>query len=282
MSRAIFQWRCGSPPNYSYIWAFEAPEVGATIVDHIDEGETVVKQERRTFGHYRVVPCVYEVPPPGEGESGVRYHDCTVPNYTNGWDFMRAVCPTGDMDSGDEIVTAKLLGGQIGSLSAGAASGATTVTVVAPKGALAASELGGFGSEGFFLSFGNDTATAASINAGPPSKDSSGTWTNPDQELREYEIKRISAETDIGGGYATVTVELFSALGQDLPAGTPVNLVVKFLLDPWPIVKGDLVDIGGDHLSSGPLPANKVLRYGFRNTGSSAKTVRGYMKVLYG
>ena len=244
--------------------------------------EVTIKQERQTYGHYRIVPCAYDVPAAGPGESGVRYHDLTVPDYSSGWDFMRAICPTQDLDSGDEIVTAKLLGGKIAAVASTASKDATDIYLASTPGVLIPTALGGYISEGYFLSFGADTATSETINAGPPSKDVSGTWTNPDQELREYEIKRIGPEVDIGSGLRMVKITLFTPLADTVAAGTDANLVVKFLTEVWPITKGDMVDIGGDHLTSGPLPANKILRCGFRNTGNATKTIRGYMKMLYG
>ena len=282
MGWEICRWRWGTPPDYQYRWDVESPAEGAVVIEHHSEEEFTLKQERGTYGHYEIVPCVWECPAADGAEPGVRYHDLTVPDFSNGWDFMRAVAPSQDWDSGDEIVTAKLMGGKIGGVAQNAAQDATEIYVASTPGVLRPSMMDGFVNEGYSLSFGTDTATAASINAGPPSKTNSGTWVNPDQELREYRIKRVGDEVDIGGGLMMVKFTLFTGLAAAVDANADCNLVVKFLYNVWPIVKGDMVDIGGDHLTSGPLPANKILRCGFRNTGATTKKLRGYMKMLYG
>lgn len=248
----------------------EAEVVGLSRVPFNDVS---IKQQRSTPGHYKLVPLVIADIPVGQ----VRYNDYVVPDYTHGLDWLNAHFYAGEIDSGDQIATAKLIGPKIGGLAAQALTGATSVAVVSTPGVLVPTARGGALDEGFCLTFGTENSTAVAINSAPPS----GSIVNPDQELREYEIKRIGLETPVGGGLVAVTIELFEALATDYAAGLDVNLIVRAMSEPIPLTSGDSINIGGDVFESGNMPPNSRVRFGFKNNGASPKTIRGMFTVLY-
>jgi len=243
----------------------------------LDTQPVVVNQQAKSNGHYRVIPLsILGIEP-----SATMYADYVVPDYPRGLDWHNAHLYCGDADSGDQIAVAKLLLGQVGSLAAPNNPGDTVVTVTGPASVLAPTASGGKLDEGFYLSFGVESSSATEINAvsgGPPG---TGTPSNPEGELTEYEIYSIGAQTPIGGGNVTVPVTLLVGLAAALTAGTNANLVIRALPDPLPITKGDTINIGGDVLTTGNLPTGSTVRHGYQNNGAAVKNVRGFMTALY-
>jgi len=243
------------------------------------ESRTAIQQERNTVGHYRILPLLLSAVPGGQ----TRYVDRVVPDFTRGLDWLSAVFDGGDqIDTGDLVCAGKLLFGQIAQVAAPAAQGDTQITIAGPENVLLDTENGGALSEGFFLSFGTETATATTINAAPPSISGTRNWSNPDQELREYEVKRYSAQTPIGGGNCLVTITLFTALEAAVSAGASANLISVAIPEPLTMLKGERLDVGGQCFSAGPLTPGSRLRAGFRNVSGSAKTVCGKLFVMFG
>lgn len=277
MARTIHRWRYGTAPNYSYAWLLSteaAPAADAVIVEKITEGTVEIRQERKTSGHYVAKPIlIADVPASG----GVRYTDLIIPDYTNGLDLLSAHVDTSQFTTGDEIVCGKVIIGPIGQLAAPAAQNDTVITLASVLGVLRPTALGGALDEGFCLAIGTDTATAASINGGPPT----GNFLNPDQELKEYEIKRIAAEQDIGGGNATCQVTLFTGLAAGHSAGATVNLVCPFIKDYVQVTQGGMLNLGGETITAGNVPAGKTIRFGYRNNGGSQKTIRAMFGMMY-
>jgi len=234
--------------------------------------DVVIQQQRGSNGHYRILPLSFSVP-----AASARYKDFVVPDYTNGMDFMSFHVHCGDFDSGDEIVAGKLIAGKIGSVGVGAATGDVEVLIASTSGILQPTAEGGKIDEGYYLSFGSETSTDATVNA-----DTSGDVSNPNSELREYEIKRIGAETPIGGGNSIVPITLFSPLAADISAGTAANLVIRVAQTAIPVVKGDILDVGMEYLQAGNVPPGRRLRVGFRNSSATeAKEFRGTFRMLY-
>jgi len=268
----------GTHPAGGLIAAHDnSPSISIVPVS-LKDGATYIKQERKTVGHYNLRPLKIE----GIAAGATKYKDVVVPDLTRGWDWLNVHFNANDADSGDMLVAGKLLGGQIGSVAAPASSGATTIMVASQPGVLVSTEKGGAIDEGFYLSFGVEASTADAINAiggGPPG---SGTLDNPEGELREYQIKRIGAETPIGGGLVMVAITLFTPLAADVAPGTNANLVVRGIPEPIEVTKGDNVNVGGDAFTSGNLPAGTRVRFGYKNTGNASKTVRGVWTVFYG
>jgi hypothetical protein len=245
----------------------------------IPDLHAVIQQERNTVGHYRIIPLLLAAVPAGQ----TRYVDFVVPDYTRGLDWLSALFCGGDqVETGDLVCAGKLLFGQIAQVAVPATAGDTSILIVGPMGVLLDASDGGALSEGFYLSFGTEATTAAGLNAGPPSISGARTWSNPDQELREYEIKRYSGQTLIGGGMCVVTVTLFTALEADVAADTSANLVSVAIPEPLTMVKGETLDVGGQSLVSGPMPPGARLRAGFRNNGASSKTVCGKLFCMFG
>jgi hypothetical protein len=235
-----------------------------------------VVQQQKTPGHYNMIPLVVGPIPAGE----TKYADYVVPNFTAGLDWHNAHFYAGEADSGDEIAAAKLILGQIASAAAPASQGDTTIVLVGYPQVLKPTSQGGAIDEGFYLSFGVENSSADSINTGDPTANGRSI-ANPNGELAEYRIKRIGLPNPIGNGLVTVTIELLSALEENVAQNTNANLVIRGIPDPIPLTKGDTVNIGGDVLTAGNMPAGSILRYGYFNNGSSPKTIRGIFTVLY-
>jgi hypothetical protein len=237
----------------------------------------VVQQQQRSNGHYRILPLVILNIAAGM----TKYNEIVVQDYPNGMDWHNAHFFTGDSDSGDQIATAKLLVGKIAVVGQPAAQGDTKVTLVGPAYVLNTTALGGALDEGFYLSFGTENSDLATINGvqgGPPG---TGDLSNPEGELREYEIYTVGTPTPIGGGNVAVEITLFSALAAEVGQGVDANLVSRGVPEPLPLTKGDRIDIGGDVLSSGNMPAGSKLRFGYQNNGQATKSMRGHLTVLY-
>jgi len=272
MARKLYRWRTGTDPNYTYTWAADPPATDAVAVDVVDESLQVIKQHDLSSARYQMVPVIFDIP-----ALSTRYHDTTVPDYTTGWDIRYAEIPANALTTGDLLVTGKGMVGKIGAIAVPASIGATQVTVVSTFGVLRQHSLGGVVDEGVFLSFGTESSTAAAINATDPSAN----LINPSPELPEYEVKRISAETDIGDGLGITTFTLFSALADDVAPNDDVNLVVRFIRDGIEITTGEFFTIGDEVLGSTNLPAGRIVRVGYKNTSISAARVRGRLVVLY-
>jgi len=223
-----------------------------------------------------MIPLV--VGPIGAGET--KYADYVVPDLTFGLDWHNAHFYAGEADSGDQIAAAKLLVGKIAVVAAPAAEGATTIVLAGYPQVLKSASQGGAIDEGFYLSFGTEDSAAATINEGDPIANDR-TIDNPNGELVEYRVKRIGTQTPLGGGLVSVTIELMSALVADVAQNADANLVIRGLPVPLPVTKGDTVNIGGDVLTAGNMPAGAILRYGYQNNGASPKTIRGIFTVLY-
>ena len=243
-----------------------------------NEPNIVIKQERKTVGHYKMLPINLTVP-----AASTRYADRVVPDYTRGLDWLSSLFDgSGVVETGDEIVCGKLLVGQIAAVAADAAQDATTVVLAGPATVLKPTTDGGALDEGLFLSFGTENTTAAGINAAPPTATNGRTFSNPDQELREYEIKRIGTPTPIGGGNVTVAITLFTGLAAAVTAGTAANLVSNAIPEPLMMSAGERLDIGGQAVTSGNMPSGSKIRVGFTNNGAGSKTICGKLIVLYG
>ena len=251
-----------------------SPPVAQPVTVDNDPG-VVVQQQSKSNGHYRAVPLLLLGIAPG----ATQYSEIVVQDYPKGMDWHNAHFYAGDSDSGDVIAGAKMLVGKISVLAAAAASGDTVVVVAGPAGVLKTMALGGALDEGFYLSFGTEQSTAAVINAANPP--GTGTLSNPQGELTEYEIYSFGAQTPIGGGNVIVQITLLTALVADLTQGMDVNLVVRGIPEPIPITKGDTINIGGDVLTAGNMPAGSKLRYGYQNNGPGVKNIRGVLTALY-
>lgn len=236
-----------------------------------------IQQQQKSNGHYRVVPLTLLA----IGSGATKYNDFVVQDYPKGLDWHNAHFYAGDSDSGDQIVMAKLLIGKIAALAAPATQGDTIVTLAGPASILKPTAQGGVIDEGFFLSFGTEASSAAAVNSvagGPPG---TGTLSNPETELREYEIYSIGTVTPIGSGNVSVPVTLFAALAAGLAGGLDANLTIRAVPDPIPITKNDTINIGGDVLTAGNMPAGSKLRYGYQNNGQATKNIRAYLTTLY-
>jgi hypothetical protein len=234
--------------------------------------EVILRQERLTPGHYTPKSLSFTIPP-----NEFRYKDIVIPDYTNGMDILSAMFDSSQVDTGDEICCGKVIIGKIGVLAAPASAGDSVVIVASTAGVLRSTLQDGALDEGFNLSFGVEASTDSAINSGPPT----GNPLNPDQELKEYEIKRIGAETDAGGGTYTCAVTLFSTLASSVAAGTDVNIVAPFIKEPIPITKNGMINLGGETLTAGNIPANKRIRFGYKNNGAAEKTIRAVLGMLY-
>lgn len=282
MSQMLFRYRYlktgDTAPNYTYEWKLdsETPPADAVIVEAVGGESIEIKQERKTNGHYWPLPMVFDVP-----VAKARYKDLVVPDYTNGLDVLGAHFDAADSDSGDELACGKLIVGKVGALVGGGGAGSTTVTIRSTKGILAPTKLGGVLDEGFYLSFGAE-ASAADANGLIGGNEPTGDLVNPDQELKEYEIKRIGSPVDVSGVADDVAITLFSALTGTVAPGTDANLVVRFIKQVIPITKGNRYDLGLETFISGNMPANKRFRIGYRNAvGVLSKTIRTYIPALY-
>lgn len=272
--RGFICWRWGSPAQTRWVPDDEpAPDPSAEPVNYRSLMEFSARQEDKSNGHYGAYPLCFDVP-----AGKTRYIDFPVPDYTRGLDLLQIHWPANDWEMGDLIVTGKLMAGQIGQLASDAAQGATVVTVASTLGVLKPTSLGGSLDEGFFLSFGDDIVTDANINAADPTIN----LINPSPELPELEIKRLGVETDIGGGNGTCSITLFSGLPSAIAAGTPVNLVVRFIRGSLEIATGDVIDMGVETLKSGNLPGLRRGRFGAKNTSASTnKRVRARLSMMY-
>ena len=294
-----YRFRCVTEDTNVFVWGETAPTLcpnnsahtvdlnTLTVVGTVapadvtvtNDPDVIIKQERGTLGHYKILPLLLAGVPAGQ----TRYVDRVVPAYTRGLDWLSALFAGGDqVETGDLLCSGKLLVGQIAQVAADAAQGDTTITIAGPASVLQSTETGGALSEGFALSFGTENTTDAGINAAPPTATGTRSWSNPNQELKEYEIKRFGAATDIGGGNVTRTITLFTALDAAVTAGTAANLVMSAIPEPLTMLKGESLDVGGQAFVAGPMPAGTRLRAGFRNNGAAAKTVCGKLFVMFG
>jgi len=274
--RALFQYRylkAGDVlPNYSFEWrlAADGPPAGTeiAIVDQASETLTEIKQSRKTNGHYWPFGLEMDIP-----ASKTRYKDFVIPDYTNGIDFMGAHFTTKGWGSNDEVVAGKLMVGQIGQLAAPAALGATQVLVATTaQGLLKPTLLGGAIDEGFNLSFGVDDVLDSDLNADPVVK----------PELPEFEIKRVGAEQDAGGGVYLCQMTLFTGLDAAKAAGLPVNLVVPFVKSPFKPGDGGRMGLGLETFVAGNCPPSRRVRFGVKNVNpATALELRAVLAFLY-
>lgn len=240
--------------------------------------ELEMKQERKSNGHYWLKSLVIPNVPAG----GTRYVDWIVPDFSKGVDWLNYHFDAADADSGDQIACGKLMVGQVGALAQDVAQGATRLTAAAPIGVLRPTMQGGALDEGFYISLGNDAVTDTEINAGTPP--GTGSLANPQPELTEYMIQRISAPTTIGGGNEMVTLTLFTALATATTANTPLNLVIRGIPEPIQVTKGAVYDVGGRVFAAGNIPAGRRVRYGYQDSrapGGSPKTIRATIDMMY-
>lgn len=236
-----------------------------------DDVPVRVRQERLTCGHYKPIPVKIPVP-----TGKVRYKDIIVPGLSGGYDWMDLDFYSGDVASGDAIVCGKGLLGVVGEVAAAADAGATTIFVASSPGILASTRRNGALDEGFYLSFGVETATDEDLNTAADESDP-GDDNNPDAELREHMILRLADQNDMGVAEITLDTPLEDAVAQ----GTPVNLVVRVIDSPVEVTKDKHYHFGGQVFESGSLPAGTRIRFGYRNNSQVDETVRAELHTLY-
>lgn len=242
------------------------------MIASIGPAEVYVRQERKTMGHYDAHPLSVVVP-----AGATRYADYTVPDLTNGIDVLGCNVYGANSEEGDEVATAKVMGGMIAQVAQPAALGDLVVVLAGPRSVLLPQKLGGVLDEGLWLSFGVDTVTAADINA------ADGSGLNPAPELTEYPIGRILLPaTEIGGGNVALAIALGEPLAAALAGGEPANLVQRWLATAGlPMDAGYAQALGDEALTAGNVPANRVLRFGYKNAGLAQKTARAALKLMY-
>lgn len=230
--------------------------------------EVYIRQQRKTNGHYLYQPICFDVAP-----NKATYFDYVVKDFTHGVDWLSTVLNCRDLDSGDKIVTAKAFGGTFGGL---AAVDGNVVTLASPTGyLLSPTAQGGILDEGYYLSFGEETSTVEELNEATITD-----YANPSPEKKEYQIKRIGSAIIAGDGSGTVEVTLFSTPSGITP-GDAVNLVMRAVDEALEVTEGDVIDVGGQALTSGNIPGNKRLRFGYYNSTGVTKRVRARLALLY-
>ena len=259
------QWRVSADPVPTH-------DAGTNprIIDTLEESSIEIRQHAKSSNHFQVIPVEFTV-----GGNTTQYKDIITPDYTKGWDPLSISHYASLATTGDQVVTAKILIGKIGSVASAVTAGATEVTLASSKGILLPMILGGVLDEGFYLSFGVENSTDAELNAGI-----TGDPVNPDEELKEYEIKRIGSEVDAGGGTFTNTITVFGTLPA-IAANLDANLVTRWVRSPISLISGQLIKWGSETLKGGNVPANKRTRFGYKNIGGTVLTIRGSLSVLY-
>ena len=264
--RTIYKWR---KSDSSEVWATTSPEAGAIIVDQITEKALRIKQNKKTPGHIRRIPITFDAT--ANDPDKITYFDYTVPDLSNGIDLVGADFLLKGATDGDEIACAKVIIRGVGSVGANAPAAQADIDIQSALGKLVPTLQEGILDEGFYMTFGTDATTDAGLNA------------ETETELEEHEIKRIGAESDIGGGFGQATITMFSNFSAQVDAGLNVNLVLSFIPSSSPIEihEGEKVTIGQETFDGANLPAGAIIRLGYKNTGPSDYRVRGSLMALY-
>jgi hypothetical protein len=184
---------------------------------------------------------------------------------------------TAAMAADKDQIVAKGLAGQVGTIIADAAQGATQIVVRSTPAVWNRQFF-----TGYFVSFGVET-----LWAGSPGE-AGRVVPEADPDLAEYLVTAISvADVVVDGAVVAqdATMTLWTPLAAPVTAGTNVNAVKKYMPIPKSLPSEGVVDFGKDSFKGAELKAGQVLRIEYFNKAAAgsglSRNVFGDLRLAY-